>query len=156
MTIGARGRKTLREVIAQNNAAERFYAAMAGKPLPPKPEPPRPPRPRAAPGADGMPLEKDILKACLGFLRLCPKVAWVGRFNSGTMEEQGRFIQMTSIRGFPDIAGMMKGGAFFAIEVKRHNGRVEPHQQQFLDQVNAGGGLAFVARSVDDVIERFK
>jgi len=29
-----------------------------------------------------------------------------------------------------------------------------PHQQDFLDLINEGGGLAFVARSVEDVTVR--
>jgi hypothetical protein len=38
-----------------------------------------------------------------------------------------------------------------AIEVKRPRGRVTPEQQQFIDMINEAGGLAFVARSVEEV-----
>jgi hypothetical protein len=41
-----------------------------------------------------------------------------------------------------------------AIEVKRPSGRVQPEQRAFLDKASAGGGLAFVARSVSDVWDR--
>lgn len=40
-----------------------------------------------------------------------------------------------------------------AIELKAPKGIVSPAQQQFIDSINEAGGLAFVARSLDDVIE---
>lgn len=39
-----------------------------------------------------------------------------------------------------------------AIELKGPKGVVTPAQQLFIDRVNAAGGLAFVAKSIDDVI----
>jgi hypothetical protein len=37
------------------------------------------------------------------------------------------------------------------VEVKSATGRVSPHQQLFLDSINERGGMAFVARSIEDV-----
>ena len=48
----------------------------------------------------------------------------------------------------------MPDGRFLAVEVKAEKGRVAPHQQDFIDSINARGGLAFVARSVDDIESR--
>ena len=42
---------------------------------------------------------------------------------------------------------------FLAIEVKTKTGKVSPDQVKFLNRVNESGGLGFVARSVDDVID---
>jgi Holliday junction resolvase len=56
-----------------------------------------------------------------------------------------------SAPGVPDIVGCYQG-RMLAIEVKTDRGRVSEHQQWFIDNINAAGGLAFVARSVDDVI----
>jgi penicillin-binding protein-related factor A (putative recombinase) len=53
--------------------------------------------------------------------------------------------------GVSDIIGCYMG-RMLAIEIKAPNGKVSEHQREFLDRVNAAGGLAFVARSVDDVI----
>ena len=39
---------------------------------------------------------------------------------------------------------------FTSIEVKTPTGRVKPEQQQWLDAVQAAGGIAAVARSVAD------
>jgi hypothetical protein len=46
---------------------------------------------------------------------------------------------------------MPKTGRFLAIEVKRPGNKASPEQQQFIDTINEAGGLAFVARSVEEV-----
>lgn len=58
------------------------------------------------------------------------------------------------IKGVSDILGIMKGGRLLAIEVKTPVGRLTPEQDKFLKLITAAGGLAFVARSLDDV-EKF-
>jgi hypothetical protein len=55
-------------------------------------------------------------------------------------------------KGVPDILGCYHG-KLLGIEVKAPNGKVSPDQQIFIENINRAGGLAFVARSVDDVIE---
>lgn len=59
-------------------------------------------------------------------------------------------------RGIPDIWGVLKGGRFFGIEVKTEKGKLSFEQGEFINNVRAQGGIAFVARSVEDVIARFK
>jgi len=59
-----------------------------------------------------------------------------------------------SAPGLPDITGVLKDGRGFWIEVKTDKGRLSPHQERFIQNINDAGGLAFVARSVDDVIEK--
>ncbi len=54
-------------------------------------------------------------------------------------------------KGIADILGCYRG-RLLAIEVKAPKGKVSYDQQRFIDNVNAAGGLAFVARSIDDVI----
>ena len=56
-----------------------------------------------------------------------------------------------SAPGLPDICGVWKGRAI-AIELKAPRGIVSDQQQRFIDRINEAGGLAFVARSVDEVI----
>lgn len=58
--------------------------------------------------------------------------------------------------GTADILACYKGRAL-AIEVKRSSGGVVSKiQEQFLNEWAAAGGIAFVACSVDDVIEGLK
>lgn len=81
-----------------------------------------------------------------------PFVAWVGRFNSGTMKIGGRFIKFNSVKGFSDLAGQLKDGRFFAIECKHPvTGKLSDDQKKFLATVESNNGIAIVASSADVV-----
>lgn len=95
--------------------------------------------------------EADILKAVLATLELHPKVGWAARANSGLFEVQGRYVR-AGWKGCSDVVGQLKDGRWLACETKSATGRLTADQQLFLDTVNQHGGLAFVARSVDDVM----
>lgn len=60
---------------------------------------------------------------------------------------------MTFPKGISDILGCWQG-RMLAIEIKKPGGRISPDQQKFIDTVNAEGGIAFVAWSVDDVVKQ--
>ena len=59
---------------------------------------------------------------------------------------------MGSEPGVSDIIGCHKG-RMIALELKAPKGVVSPAQEEFIRRVNEAGGLAFVARTLDDVIE---
>ena len=151
-----KGRKSLRDILLENQAANKFYQAMLGGETPPQvikiPDAPKKRIKSDVPRTDL--LEKDIQKQILMLLKRHPKVQWVARFNSGTFVSGDRYISSNSQSGMSDILGMLKGGRLFAIECKSRTGKIMPHQQDFLDLINNGGGLAFVARSVEDVTIR--
>ncbi len=112
-------------------------------------------KPRAAPVRRSAPgeSEREILKAIMSLLKRHPKVARVWRQNSGTFQQGERYIRANTARGMSDIAGLLKhSGRSLYIEVKTRTGRVEQHQQQFIDDMTAAGAVAFIARSVDDVV----
>ena len=87
------------------------------------------------------------------------------RNNTGTLKDQhGRPVQFGLCKGSADLIGWkrvtvtpdMVGqqvAVFLSIEVKTPTGRVRPEQQQWLDAVQAAGGIAGVARSVDDALD---
>jgi hypothetical protein len=84
------------------------------------------------------------------------------RNNTGTLKDQnGRPVQFGLCKGSADLIGWrrvtvtpeMVGSTvavFTSIEVKAPTGRLRPEQQQWLDAVQAAGGIAGVARSVSD------
>mgnify|MGYP000550090114 CR=1 FL=1 len=86
----------------------------------------------------------------------------VFRNNTGTLRDQhGRPVQFGLCKGSADLIGWttrtvtqeMVGqriAVFTSIEVKTPTGRLRPEQQQWLDAVQAAGGIAGVARSVED------
>jgi len=104
--------------------------------------------------------EHAIQSAILDYLKYAKEVAWAMRVNSGKMKIQHhkyglRWINMAPA-GTSDIIGMLKGGKFFAIEVKtpKRINTVTTFQKEFIDKINLGGGIAFIATSVDDVINK--
>ena len=86
------------------------------------------------------------------------------RNNTGTLRDQnGRPVQFGLCKGSADLIGWkrvtvtedMVGSTvavFLSIEVKTATGRLRPEQQQWLDAVQAAGGIAGVARSVEDAL----
>ena len=86
----------------------------------------------------------------------------VFRNNTGTLRDaNGRPVQFGLCKGSADLIGWrtvtvtpeMVGtqvAVFLSIEVKTPTGRLRPEQQQWLDAVQAAGGIAGVARSVED------
>ena len=86
------------------------------------------------------------------------------RNNTGTLRDaNGRPVQFGLCKGSADLIGWkrvtitpdMVGSTvavFTSIEVKTATGRLRPEQQQWLDAVQAAGGIAGVARSVEDAL----
>jgi hypothetical protein len=84
------------------------------------------------------------------------------RNNTGTLyDRQGRPVSFGLCKGSSDLIGLrsitigpehlgQRLAVFAAIEVKSATGRATAEQQAFIEQVQAMGGLAGVARSVTD------
>ena len=84
------------------------------------------------------------------------------RNNTGTLlDRQGRPVQFGLCKGSSDLIGLrtitigpehvgQTMAVFAAVEVKSAKGRATPEQQAFIDTVQGMGGLAGIARSVDD------
>jgi hypothetical protein len=99
--------------------------------------------------------ETEIQRAILDYLIARGIFAW--RNNTGGMEVQGRHRRRFVRFGTPgaiDIIGVLPDGRFLAVEVKTPQGRVTDLQDTFLDSVRRNNGVAFVARSVDEAMER--
>jgi hypothetical protein len=84
------------------------------------------------------------------------------RNNTGVLRDpKGRPVTFGLCKGSADLIGWrtttvtaeMIGkdiAVFLSIEVKADRGRLRPEQQQWLEVVQASGGIAGVARSVED------
>ena len=146
--------KTLKETRRANDAALNFYAVTFGKgprfDLEPVAAvtPARDRKPQAGP-------EAGVLSAVLKVLSIHPAVAWVRRMNTGAFKigegRSARFFRAGFV-GCSDIIGQMKDGRFLAIECKSASGKLSEAQINFIDTVRASGGVAGMARSIDDAL----
>ena len=153
------GKLSFKDQLRLNDKSLQHYAALTGKPVPAEwlnnvPDA----KPRAPRQASTEPSEAQILKAIMQLLHKHPKVGRAWRQNSGTAtyESNGktRYVRSNTAKGMSDIMGILKDGRTLAIEVKSAKGVVMAHQHEFLNSIAIAGGIAFVARSVDDVVDR--
>ncbi len=101
------------------------------------------------------PTEHQTQAAILRYLAISPRVAWARRMNTGAIKipaanGRDRFVRF----GFPgcsDILGQLTDGRLLAIEVKSPTGRPSEAQAAFLALVATHGGVAVLARSLDDL-----
>lgn len=105
------------------------------------------------------PLEHDIQTAILRYLAVDRRIAWAKRFNTGAHRITGtdakgrptrRFIRY-AFPGCADVLGQLVTGHFLAVEVKRPGEDASEDQAAFLAEVDAAGGLAILARRIEDV-----
>jgi hypothetical protein len=110
--------------------------------------------------------ETQIQAAILDWLRVEQaqgRVVWFARINGGaTRNAQGRFLTFYRLyllgraersRGYADVHGMLAGGRYFALEIKKPGERPTPEQAQFLQAVHDGGGIGAVVTSFEHVRE---
>jgi hypothetical protein len=83
--------------------------------------------------------------------------AWVGKVlhkdaNQVTLTD-ARMIRFGLAVGSADIIGIAPCGRFLAIEIKTSKGRPTKEQLRFIEAVNNAGGIAGIARSVEDALK---
>lgn len=110
------------------------------------------------------PKESDLQKQIIRYLRhevARRRVVWFCRVNSGSIKRGTRFIRnyLLWLFGFPepmssgysDLHGMLAGGRYFALEIKKPGEIATPEQRQFLEVVRNGGGIGCTVFSFEDV-----
>lgn len=102
--------------------------------------------------------EALIKRHIVQYLKLQRIFCWVNVQTGIYDPELGIFRKLNGFGmrlGVSDILGIFKG-KLICIEVKSKTGRPTAAQIEFLDDVNKHGGIGFIARSVEDVIEKLK
>lgn len=97
-----------------------------------------------------------VKDAILTYLKLIPGCVVFPIATTGMFDVTRRtYRKSTMRRGTPDILCCYLG-RFVAIEVKAPKGRLSEVQKEILKEiVECGQGIAFMARSVQDVIDQF-
>ena len=99
--------------------------------------------------------EQKIQKAIIDYLKLKKYVVFkhrnVGIFKQATKQ----YIPLSfGEKGITDIIACDCNGRFWGIEVKRKGGKVSPDQADFIARIRKNGGIAFVAYSLEEVIQQ--
>lgn len=96
--------------------------------------------------------ESNIMKSIM--IALSDNGCVVFRNNIGSYKnEDGRFIRFgVGGNGGSDLIGWTMDGKFLAVETKSPTGKATPEQINFIEKVNASGGVAGIARSVEDAL----
>lgn len=83
--------------------------------------------------------------------------AWMGK----QIHKAGDQVTLTNARmmtfglcvGSSDLVGIAPDGRFLAVEVKTPKGRPTKEQLRFIEAVRNAGGIAGIARSVDEALD---
>ena len=97
--------------------------------------------------------ERQIEIQILEYLNLKGIFAWKVK-TMGTFDPVAKKFRTPSkyyITGQPDISAIYQG-KFIGIEVKSKTGKASRNQLAFLQRIRENGGIAIIARSVEDVI----
>ena len=79
----------------------------------------------------------------------------VVKFSQGAHAVRGGFIRTRKEDvGVSDIIGCTPDGRFICVEVKKPGGKASSEQIAFLERVEATGGVAILAESLGDVIQK--
>lgn len=110
------------------------------------------------------PTETDLIRQCLDFLKLAGVFAI--RVNSGAAIYRdgraglGQLVRFNSEPGMSDIIGVLPGGRFCAIEVKRAGARTAPkrkaEQDSFQQRIRDMGGFALTVDSLQNLIDAMR
>lgn len=112
--------------------------------------------------------ERDVQRAILEALKVLPGVvAW--KTGGGLLPVNGRRVRMghtgvSDLIGWRTVTGNagwpkyepLRVAQLIAIEVKAKGKKPSDAQRAFLDAVQAAGGIAVVAYSVDDVLQALR
>src|SRR5579859_6381188 len=97
--------------------------------------------------------ESVLVRSILAYLALRGIIAWRNN-NAGVRRraKDGReFWTFAGRKGVGDVTAILPGGRACFIEAKLPGGKLSEDQKTFIDDVNAAGAVAFVARSLKDV-----
>lgn len=95
--------------------------------------------------------EGKIANEICSALKMAGIFCWINKSTGVWDPGKGVFRQNKNshaIRGVSDILGIIDG-RILAIEVKTPTGRPTPEQKEFINNINARGGVAFISRSTE-------
>lgn len=93
--------------------------------------------------------EQDLTGPVIAFLALADIYAF--RLNAGKVQTaHGTWVQLAP-KGTADVVGVLPGGRWLCVELKRKGGKVRKEQAEWLDMMRGKGALCVVITSVEDL-----
>lgn len=102
--------------------------------------------------------ENVIKRHIIHYLKLKKIMCWSNATTGIWDAKAGKYRRLNGYgmrKGVADILGILPDGRFLAIECKTGYNKTTPEQDNFINEINASNGVAFVARNLGDVISRF-
>lgn len=97
--------------------------------------------------------EQLIQKAISDYLKIKRYVVFKHRNVGIYKKSTDKYIPLAyGEKGISDLIACSPRGRFVCIEVKKKGGKASPDQIEFLRRVEANGGIAILAYSLDDVM----
>lgn len=161
-------RKSLRDTLLENNAADRHYAAMYGKE--PMAQSQIKPKRVITHRSEKEELEGSVLREVGEIILLSPKVALAWRQNGGAAQAPDGVFRIWFYRWIKrpvkemvlvDFVGMLKDGRMLAIECKRRDWKFtgtdrEEAQSMFIKNIVAHGGVGGFVTSAEQALQILK
>ena len=97
--------------------------------------------------------EKEIVNAIIEYLQYKKIYCWRNQ-STGVYDVKNqafRRLPKYALNGVSDILGILPNGTFLAIEVKTKTGVASQNQKDFIQEIKKRKGVAFIARSIDEV-----
>lgn len=96
-------------------------------------------------------LEKHIQQHILMMLKLHGIFTWQN-YSTGVFDPVKKIFRPSKgLKGVSDILGILPSGQFLAIEIKSAKGKPSETQSDFIRNIKNNNGVAFVAKSWNDV-----
>ena len=93
--------------------------------------------------------ERTIQDACMEYLGMHPRVAFVHTTTTGNLAIKGGYRIKVGYPGMGDIIGMLKDGRFLSVEVKQPGETPTDDQYAFMRMINGARGFACWVDSLD-------
>ena len=98
-----------------------------------------------------IPLEKDIQRAVIQYLAFRGFHVWRNQTQGTWDAKKGIYRNNQTLKGVPDLLGILPKGRFFGIEIKRPGRHLDLHQLRFHQLANISGAFCVCVHSVAEM-----
>lgn len=98
-----------------------------------------------------VPLERDIQRNVLAYLGFRKILAWRNQTQGTWDAAKGVYRSKQTLKGVPDVLGILPDGRFMGIEIKRPGQHLRPEQAYFQQEALKARGFCVCVHSVAEI-----